>query len=161
MKTAQLQIRVTPKQKAELRRRARLAGQDLSTYVLTQALPEQSSRFQEILLAAKDPAQLTFALASLNDLLAGLGSADLSGAVAAANVAGLSPRVQNTVAAMVEQACARARIPPPAWTADIEPLDTPWFAGGLKKLRPYLLRVSPLPFRRRNLFVDASVGDRV
>jgi hypothetical protein len=28
-------------------------------------------------------------------------------------------------------------------------------------LRAHLLRVSPTAFRRRNLFVDATVGDRV
>ncbi len=68
-KSHQLQIRVSAGQKAALRRQARRAGLDMSTYVLARALPA--------------------------------------------------------------------------------------------RLRTYLLRSSPVAFKRRNLFVDATVGDRV
>ena len=36
-----------------------------------------------------------------------------------------------------------------------------WFASELKSLRLHLLTKSPAPFRRRNLFVDSTLGDRV
>jgi len=37
----------------------------------------------------------------------------------------------------------------------------PWFAVPFPSLRPYLLRVSPVAFKRRNIFIDSTVGDRV
>ena len=43
-KTQQLQIRVTPAQKAELKRLARRSGQDLSSFVLSRALPSATLR---------------------------------------------------------------------------------------------------------------------
>jgi hypothetical protein len=65
------------------------------------------------------------------------------------------------VAAMVEHAASRKRVPSPAWTADSAALQRPWFATQLRSLRLHLLTHSPLPFRRRNLFIDSSLGDRV
>ncbi len=69
--------------------------------------------------------------------------------------------MRNYVAAMVEQAAHMKRVRPPAWTARVEPLETPWFATSLESLRLHLLRASPVPFKRRNLFVDSAVGARV
>ena len=68
-KTEQLQIRVTVKEKATLKRMARSAGQDLSSYVLVRALPEQRLRFQELVATLADDDERRFALAELNDLL--------------------------------------------------------------------------------------------
>jgi hypothetical protein len=82
-------------------------------------------------------------------------------AVAHAEMARLSPLLQNYVAAMVEQASFLKRVQPPAWTARIAPLEEPYFAAPLKALRLHLLRASPVPFKRRNIFVDAAVGARV
>jgi hypothetical protein len=67
----------------------------------------------------------------------------------------------NYVAAMVEQAAQRAGVSPPTWTAAISPLDRPYFAVDLPGLRLHLLRASPTPFKKRNLFVDAGLGNRV
>jgi hypothetical protein len=41
------------------------------------------------------------------------------------------------------------------------PLAEPVFGSDLMSLRLYLLTHSPAPFRRRNIFIDASVGFRV
>ena len=68
---------------------------------------------------------------------------------------------QNYLAAMVEQAAAQRGVEPPAWVRDVPPLETPYFASGLRTLRQYLMAVSPVPFKRRNLFIDATIGDRV
>jgi hypothetical protein len=62
---------------------------------------------------------------------------------------------------MVEWACAARRIPPPPWTAGVAAVAEPYFASELPGLRLYLLMNSPAPFRRRNLFIDSSVGQRV
>lgn len=103
----------------------------------------------------------SFALASLNDHLASLEPEELPDAVADADLEGLSPFLRNYVAAMVEQAASRHGVPPPVWVREVEPLDEPYFAAPLKSLRPHLLRTAPVAFKRRNLFVDSTIGDRV
>lgn len=163
-KTQQLQIRVTPRQKAALKRHAHAAGLDVSSYVLARVLPTNPDRFAAILRAleheAEHEAEHRFALAELNDFLHACPSPDFSDAVARASFGALSPFLQNYVAAMVEQAAAHKHVAPPAWVRDIEALDIPHFATPLRSLRWHLLRASPVPFKRRNIFVDATVGDR-
>jgi uncharacterized protein (DUF1778 family) len=160
-KSQQLQIRVTPNQKKTLKRLASAAGLDLSSYVLARALPPARLRFEAILDRLHDDVDFRYALAELNDFLSKLSAGELSEAVAHADAARLSPFLGNYVAAMVEQAAHLKRISPPPWTAGIEPLGCPYFAAPLARLRPHLLRASPVPFKRRNLFVDATIGDRV
>ncbi len=62
---------------------------------------------------------------------------------------------------IVEHTAAIKGVDPPRWLLTVEPLGAPWFASSLKSLRLYLLTHSPPAFRRRNLFVDSSVGQRV
>lgn len=162
-KTDQLQIRVSPRQKATLKRLAAAAGQDVSSYVLARALPPARLRFEAILRALGDAGEHRFALAELNDLLSGLASVELRDAVAAvsADLGRLSPFLQNYVAAMVEQATSQRAVEPPAWVAAIPSLERPYFAAPLASLRLHLLTASPVAFKRRNLFVDATLGARV
>jgi len=160
-KTQQLQIRVSPEQKLAIRRQAERAGQDLSTYVLARVLSVGRSRFAEILQGVDDAGEGRFWLAELNDLLTELAPVELGGALEAADLGDLSPDRQNYVAAMVEHAAHQKGVDPPAWTLDVEPLEEPHFAVPLVSLRPHLLGASPLAFKRRNLFVDSSIGDRV
>ena len=162
-KSQQLQIRVTPEQKAQLKRLARSAGQDVSGYVLSRTLPEARLRFSEIIGVLGDREDYRFALAELNDLLSGLTRAQLPDAVAVAppKMRDLSPFLQNYVAAMVEQAAHQREVPPPSWGRDVSPLEAPYFATPLRSLRLHLLRAAPAPFKRRNIFVDSGVGARV
>ena len=160
-KTQQLQIRVTPEQKSTLARLARRAGQDVSSFVLSRVLPSAALHFAEILKALGEADRQRFALAELNDLLAGLAPRELAEVTGHADLSGLSPYLQNYVAAMVELAAHQKRVAPPAWLREIAPLEEPHFAAKLEGLRLHLLGASPVPFRRRNLFVDSSVGDRV
>lgn len=159
-KSQQLQIRVTPAQKATLRRLARGAGQDVSTYVLSRALPPDTVRFADLLSMLRDGEERRFVLAELNDLLTALSPLRFPAVVERADLGGLSGYIQNYVAAMVEQAAYQKGVPSPSWTSDIMPLAEPHFAVPLKSVRLHLLRVSPIPFKRRNIFVDAAVGDR-
>jgi hypothetical protein len=159
-KSAQLQIRVSPAQKSAIQRAAQRAGMDMSAYILARVLPAQARRFQELTEACRDPERARFALAELNSWLAGLGAGELRDA-AAMQPTGLTPYLANYVAGMVEYACAQRDIAPPAWTRLIAPLTEPVFGSALTSLRLHLLSRSPPPFRRRNIFIDATVGDRV
>jgi uncharacterized protein (DUF1778 family) len=160
-KSEQLQIRVTPQQKRALKRRAEAAGCDVSSYVLSRLVPPAQDRFADILRALAAGADHRFALAELNDFLHGCAPVAFGEAVARADLGDLSPYLANYVAAMVEQAADQKHRPPPAWVRAVVPLDVPHFATGLAGLRMYLLRSAPIPFKRRNIFVDASVGARV
>ena len=161
-KTQQLQIRISPEQKATLRRRAALAGQDLSTYVLARVLPEGRQRFAELLRGLDgDEDQRRFWLAELSELLGRLAPLELAAALETADLGDLSPFLRNYVAAMVEHAAHGKGIEPPAWVRAVEPLEEPRFAVAFASLRPHLLGAAPVAFKRRNIFVDSSVGDRV
>lgn len=61
------------------------------------------------------------------------------------------------LAAVAETLCREVSLAPPAWTeSPCCYLHRPWFAGGLETLKAILLVESPVPFRRRNLFVSAN-----
>jgi uncharacterized protein (DUF1778 family) len=161
-RSSQLQIRITPEQKEVLKRLSHRAGQDMSAYVLSRALPDARMRFARLLEALRDDDRPGFALAELNDLLSGLTSGELCDAVEHADLTGLTPYLRNYVAAMVELAAHRRDVPPPAWVRDVEPMEMePRFATPLAGLRLHLLRMAPVPFKRRNIFIDSSLGDRV
>ena len=159
-KTEQLQIRLTPQQKTSLKRLARAAGTDVSRYVLSRLLPTGEDRFVDLVRAIQSADQ-RYVLAELNDFLHAIPPIAFSDAVASGELNALTPYWQNYVAAMVEQAAAAKQVEPPAWVRDIAPLDAPVFATSLKSVRMHLLRSAPVPFKRRNIFVDASIGDRV
>ncbi len=160
-KLSQLQLRVTREEKSAIRRAARRAGMDMSAYVLSRALPAPEAVLREAIAALKRPGEPSFALAELNTILTELTAAELQQAVAVAPEADLPPFLANYVAAMIEAACSRRRLPAPAWTRDIAPLMDPAFGSELPSLRLHLLANSPPPFRRRNIFIDSSVGERV
>jgi hypothetical protein len=160
VKTAWLQIRVTPAQKEALRSLARCSGSGLSGYVLARALPAAAGEAADLAAALRRPGERSFALAGLHDFLEALPPGEFAEALAAFPLDGIGAVDRNRVAAMVETAAARKGVAPPAWAAEIPPLDRPVFASALPSLRAHLLRASPAAFRRRNLFVDATLGDR-
>lgn len=160
-RSEQLQIRVSPAEKAAIRRGAEHAGLDMSAYVLGRALPAPAMLLQALVEDCAGPAPASFALAELNTLLSGWTAAELRDAIAAPPAAALTPFLSNHIAAMIEQACERRSVRVPRWVRAIAPLPDPAFGSTLKSLRLHLLTHSPPPFRRRNIFIDASLGDRV
>lgn len=160
-KSSQIQIRVSPEQKAALERLAREAGQSVSAYLLSRALPRARIRFGELLRDLARGEDRRFVLAEIHDLLSVLAPMELGPAVDRAEIDSLSPYLQNYVAAMVELAAQQKGVAPPAWAGEVQPLAEPAFASDLPGLRLHLLRSAPIAFKRRNLFVDASIGDRV
>ncbi|HEV7136671.1 MAG TPA: DUF1778 domain-containing protein [Steroidobacteraceae bacterium] len=160
-RTEQLQIRVSPAEKAAIRRAAEHAGLDMSAYVLGRAVPTPAIRLQACIEDCAGPAPPSYGLAELNALLTIWTAAELRDAIATPPTIALTPFLSNYIAAMVEQACARRSVRVPRWVRLIEPLREPAFGSTLKSLRLHLLTHSPPPFRRRNIFIDATIGDRV
>ncbi len=136
----------------------------MSAYVLARLLSAPAGRFQELtrdlVEAPADPPDARFALAELNSWLASLGAGELQDGVSSPPLR-LTPYLANYVAAMVEVACAQRRVPLPPWVGATAPLTEPVFGSALISLRLYLLTHSPAPFRRRNIFIDATLGSRV
>jgi hypothetical protein len=157
----QLQIRISDTEKAELRRRARRAGMGMSAYVLSCVFPSLRETFQELLTELVRASRPGPVLAELNDLLTGLTAGELALATEEPPRVKLSRYLECYVAAMVELAAHRTGAPAPRWTENVPALEQPAFGSSLESLRLHLLRASPPPFRRRNVFIDASIGDRV
>ena len=65
------------------------------------------------------------------------------------------------VAAVVESLCAELRLAPPAWVEKTPASREPWFVSGLQNLKAIALVESPLPFRRRKIFVLENFLQRV
>lgn len=161
IKISQLQIRVSEKEKSAIRAAAECAGMDMSAYVLTRALSMPEREFQEAVGALSGPHAPSFALAEINTLLSKLSAAELRDAIASAPIVELSPFLANYLAAMVETACEKRGLTLPLWVRSIAPLDGPTFGSTLQSLRLHLLTHSPAAFRRRKIFIDASLGERV
>jgi hypothetical protein len=117
-----------------------------------------ATAFARLAREVADASRLSYPLAELNDLLT---------ASRAEEIATLPPPSiddpyrLNYVTAMVELAAHRAGTMPPTWTADVEPLSEPAFIDPSIRLRAHLLTASPPLFRRRNIFIDSSLGDRI
>ncbi|HEX6767006.1 MAG TPA: hypothetical protein VF103_16030 [Polyangiaceae bacterium] len=123
--------------------------------------PGASARFVELVRMLGKKSLDPFALAELHDFLQALGSAEFVQALRTSPDARLDDVSANQLAAMIETRAARLGVRPPEWVELISPLRRPWFATELLGLRAHLLCHSPAAFRRRNLFVDATLGDRV
>ncbi len=158
-KSAQLQIRISPEQKKQIENRAKQAGISLSEWALKQMLGESESNFKNLLEQLAKEKNRTYAFAALHDFLIHLPSDDLEKSLPAPSIH-LPPILLNIIAAMIEKTAIQKELKPPTWVYQIEPLKEPYFATELSSLKLHLLISSPIPFRRRNLFVDSTVGDR-
>jgi hypothetical protein len=160
-KSSQLQIRLSPVDKRHIDALAKRAGLPVSAWVLSRLLPPSASTFERICVHLSNAPNPAYVYAELNDFLSALSAAEFSAAVVHAPPRSLDPEPANYLAAMVEQAAAELALVAPEWTRDIAPLAHPVFASDLMSLRLYLLVHALPPFRRRNLFVDSSLGARV
>lgn len=160
-KKLQLQIRVSREQKERLRRAAKQAGMGMSEWVLSRALPPPAQQFERLHAALASAERPGFALAALGDFIGGLTAAEFEDATAQRPLQRLDAYWENYVAAVLELAAAAKGVAAPAWTREVPPLARPVFGSDLAGLRLHLLTHAPPPFRRRNIFVDSSIGDRV
>jgi len=127
--------------------------------VLARVAPAGQDAFARLCDGCRGPGNVHVSLAHLNDFLTRLAGGELREAVAAAPPP-MGAFLDNYVAAMVETAGAARAVAAPAWTANVVPLQDPWFGSSLVSLRLHLLVSSPPAFRRRNLFVDTTLGGR-
>ncbi len=160
-KTEQLQVRVSRAQKLAIKRQAARAQMSMSEWLLNQVFPSSQAIFQSLVDELAASSQRSYAFAELLEFLAPLGAEAFESAVAEPPQARLNPYWQNYLAATLEQAAATKQAKPPSWTRDVAPLDEPVFGSSLESLRLHLLLNSPPAFVERNIFIDASVGDRV
>lgn len=160
-RSAQLQIRVTPAEKAAIVRAARRAGIGMSEYVLGRVLADPAAQWRLRLRELASAGGARIALAGLSTWLAGLGAGELPGAIDSPPPRELSEFHASYVAAMAEHVCAGHGVEPPAWAREVAPMARPVFASDLESLRLHLLTRSPAAFRRRNIFVDTVVGGQV
>ena len=160
-KTVHLQIRVSPEQKAMIMRASELANLPMSAWILNKVLPSKKKKFHKLVKALQVDEDRAYVFAELNDLLSNISSALFTDTVADRPNEQLRAYTENYLAAMVEHAAAQKEVACPAWTRDIPPLTQPVFGTDLKSLRLHLLTHSPSAFRSRNIFIDATLGDRV
>ncbi len=160
MKGTQLQIRVSPEEKKRIRAAAKAAGVDMSRWVLEKIFPPLESLFQRRVANLRGGPDASYAFADIHDFLAALSGPELEIAASEKPDLPQSAFYANYLAAMIEFACYQKGVPPPSWLQDIEGLQNPHFGSELPSLRLYLLISSPLPFRKRNIFIDSSIGSR-
>jgi hypothetical protein len=133
----------------------------LSSYVLGKAIPDSGARFRALVRSLSEAPRDPFILAELADLLSNARAPSFRETVAHLPSEKLDGVSSNLLSAMVETRAAKLGVHPPDWVTEVVPLDVPWFATELSSLRLHLLCHSPPAFRRRNLFVDSTLGDRV
>lgn len=162
MKTQQLQLRVSAEQKAAIRLLASKEHQGMSQWILNKILPKPQKDFLKILERLRDcqnHKERSYILNDLNAFFLKLSKHDLVETVSEDYLSALNPLMANYISAMIEHVCVNAQIEPPKWLA--QGLPEPFFGSDLLSLRLYLLTVSPPSFRKRNIFIDATVGDLV
>jgi len=156
-----LQIRLSAEQKESIRNAAKEADTDMSSWILSKVANSRSVDFSKIVNKLNSEQQQTYVYAEINDLLAKCNSTSFSTTVMANPTDGLDAFQANYVAAMVEHCAQKMGELAPAWCNSVSQLQFPHFGSDLKSLKLHLLLNSPLAFRRRNIFIDSSVGERV
>ncbi len=142
-------------------RYAKMAQMGMSEWVLSKVLPPRQQAFQELLGHLKTASSPKYILAQIHDMLNAAGRDEFDLMVARPPGAALSDYLANYVAAMIEYAAVQKERKAPSWTRQVPSLKVPVFGSDLKNLQLYLLTHSPPPFCRRNIFIDATIGQRV
>jgi uncharacterized protein (DUF1778 family) len=160
-KSAFLQIRLTPMEKRLVAQKAKNAGMEMSAWVKSCIFSSEKQQYVAIIEQLSNPENSNEALASLNDFLSTISKKQFQDAVSPLPEKMAGTFMGNYIASMVELAAHQKNVNPPPWTQAFQGLDKPHFSSSLPSLRLHLLQASPVPFKRRNIFIDSSVGDRV
>jgi hypothetical protein len=164
MKTDHIQIRVTKEEKAAIQAASQRAHLEMSQWILQKILPDPEAKLLTLLAKLKrveNTKNRSFILNELASFLARLSGHELQMAIAKPINIGLSELMDNYVAAMIEQACVFKKIAPTLWLTEKTSVEQPFFGTKLQSMRLYLLIVSPPSFKKRNIFIDSSIGELV
>jgi uncharacterized protein (DUF1778 family) len=164
MKTTQVQIRLSFEQKESIRLAAERAGLDMSQWILSKIFSQPKARLLDILTQLKSVQhnkERSYVLNDFNAFLSSLDAQSLHDACGEDHKIKLDDLMANYVAAMIERAYFVKNLPSPKWLAEFDGVAEPFFASSIQAVRMHLLISSPPSFRRRNLFVDSSIGDLV
>ncbi|MBN1115197.1 MAG: hypothetical protein JXA66_07645 [Oligoflexia bacterium] len=161
-KSDTIQIRVSANDKKKLKRLADTNRLTISEYIIKMCLLDNTSDtlrqiYSELACAGNDK---SYYFAFLNDYLMKVP------VYLWKSITDYKPDFPEQgdlayVAALMEQTAHVRNLSTPSWCSDVKALDEPFMASSIKKLRLYLLINSPVPFRKRNIFIDSSAGDRV
>jgi hypothetical protein len=70
-------------------------------------------------------------------------------------------KIDALLAATVESLCLNSGVAIPKWVSDVEVLHEPYFVAGIESIKAITIVESPVPFRRRNIFVLSNFLTRV
>lgn len=164
MKNSFIQIRVSTEEKELIRSRAKQAHLEMSEWILQSIIPNPQAKFLSLLARLKrvqDSKERNFVINEIAVFLHRLSSEELHRAVSNPLEVGLNNLMDNYIAAMIEQTCVAKKIIAPVWLSEKTGVAEPFFGVEFFAVRLYLLSVSPPSFRKRNIFIDASIGDLV
>ena len=160
-KTLQLQIRVSPEEKLLIVQSAKREGLDVSSWVLKRSLNSFQDKFKSLVGKLSQSANHKYEFSELNEFISNLASEQSELAFSEKPKVHLSSYEWNYIAAMIEYSAYMKVFRLPDWINEIEVLEDAVFETNLESLKLYLLTQSPIPFRRRNIFIDTSIGGQV
>ncbi len=160
-KSEHLQIRITAEAKKKLFQLAKVNNMTLSEWILSKLSIENSPyTIQSIYEELSKKHNQAFAYVQLHDLLMKV-SPQLWDDFVSIRPHNLECETMAYTASMIERAAQMRGLTQPPWIREVETCSPPYFATNLQTLRLYLLINSPVAFRKRNIFIDSSTGDRV
>lgn len=156
-----LQIRLTALEKEVIGQQAHSVGLDVSTWVKQQLFPRHKKIYIELINSMTTLHESKQSLAALNDLLHDLSKDEFVETLTELPKRFIATVLGNYIASMIDFAANQKNIFPPSWTEHYKGTEEPFFSTDLKSLRLHLLRMSPAAFKKRNIFIDSSVGMRL
>ncbi|MBI2027672.1 MAG: hypothetical protein HYS98_07735 [Deltaproteobacteria bacterium] len=157
-----LQIRLSHEDKEQIRKQAHACGKSISEWIRNRLIPEKVLIFHAIIqqLSHAREEEKKFIYANMHDFLRDLKKGELEDVLCAPAEMRLDSITLNLIAAMVETRAKQLKVRVPSWICEIKPLARPYFVTPLESLRLHLLKNAPIEFKARNLFVDATLGER-
>lgn len=136
---------------------------DISAYLLSKAGLDLRAKWDGLAgdLERADDEKISYVWAAIIDFLTPLSRQDFQDLFANEPAWSLSDFKENYLVGLIERVAQNLNIPAPNWALDVNPLADPYFPEEHPKLRVYLMLHGDPIFRRRNIFIDSSIGGRV
>jgi hypothetical protein len=160
-KTDYIQIRISKKEKEHFIKLARWKKLSLSGWILDRIRAEiPPIEINELYSKLKHASDSSYIFALLNDYFIKINEYQW------ANLVTQKPENLDSenlcyLASMIERTAELRGFKIPDWVKNVDSLWIPYFGSNVKKLRLHLLVNSPVSFKKRNIFIDSSIGERV